>query len=147
MMVYLPVSTEGPPVKILLDEQPPALIGGNERLLIVDDEYPVRSVLGLSLERLGYKVTLAASGTEALEIFTPGSFDLVILDMIMPDLSGREVFYELMRRDRKARVLISTAYSSDEIVKAILRDGGKGYIQKPFAIEELARRVRECIDQ
>lgn len=145
MMVYLPVSEalfhSAESEKVL------PVPRGIERLLIVDDEYPVRNVLGLSLERLGYKVTLAASGIEALELYTdPAQYDLVILDMIMPELSGKEVFHRLCEIDPAVRVLVCSAYSSDSAIQSILQNGGKGYIQKPFAVEELARKVRECLD-
>lgn len=122
--------------------------GGKERILVVDDEPPVRSVISMCLERLGYQVELAASGAEALEKYeNPTShFDLVILDMIMPQLSGPEVFHRLAKIDPNLRVLISTAYTSQEAIESVLNAGGKDFIRKPFTVEELAQKVRKCLD-
>lgn len=123
--------------------------GGRERILVVDDEDPVRNVICLSLQRLGYDVEIADSGHEALRKFkeSRGNFDLVILDMIMPELSGEEVFGRLWDLKPGVRVLISTAYASENTLQAILNNGGTGFLQKPFSVEELAKTVRECLDK
>jgi len=120
---------------------------GDERILIVDDESPVRNVLAMSLEHLGYKVATAASGREALDYFSSvaGGVDLVILDMLMPQMPGEEVFRRLKELQSDVRVLVISGYSSAELVSEILDNGGKGFIQKPFAIDELSRKVRECL--
>lgn len=146
MLVYLPISESDQNQRVSpIDREP--IPSGKERLLIVDDELPVRNVLGLSLERLGYQVALAANGDEALGLFCDGSrIDLVILDMIMPGLSGLEVFRKLCEIKPNVRVLICSAYSSDDSIDEILQHGGCGYIQKPFAVEDLARKVRSCLD-
>ncbi len=122
--------------------------GNQERILVVDDEASVRQVLSLSLERLGYQVEVAASGDEALAKFVehPQGYDLVVLDMIMPDMSGREVFVRLQEYRSDVRVLISSAFSSDDAIRIIMNRGGKGVIRKPYDIEELARRVKECLE-
>lgn len=124
------------------------LLGGDERILIIDDEYPVRNVIAMSLEHLGYQVSTAASGNEALGIFgdkNPG-YQLVILDMLMPNLPGEVVFDKLQAIDPRVRVLVISGYSSAEAVQYILDHGGLGFIQKPFTIDELSKRVRECLD-
>lgn len=144
--VYLPLAMD----KVLQDSKSPQRKieqGNKERILVVDDEASVRHVLSLSLERLGYQVESAASAEEALARFTeaPEAYDLVILDMIMPEMSGREVFNRLWDCRPGVRVLISSAYSSDEAIKLILNKGGKGFIRKPYDIEELAKCVRECL--
>ncbi|RIL10794.1 MAG: hypothetical protein DCC75_03645 [Proteobacteria bacterium] len=121
--------------------------GGNENILIIDDEDPVRNVLAISLEHLGYQVEMAASGVEALDMFGNGGppADLVILDMLMPVLSGEKVFFELRKRNPAVKVLVISGYSSQEAIDKILKNGGLGFIQKPFTIEELAKKVRECL--
>lgn len=121
---------------------------GHERVLIVDDEYPVRNVLSLSLEHLGYKVETASSGAEAIAKFerARGDFALILLDMLMPQLPGNEVFFRLKRINPAVRVLLISGYSSEAAVREVLDAGGLGFLQKPFTIEELSRRVRLCID-
>ncbi|NDC38408.1 MAG: response regulator [Proteobacteria bacterium] len=147
IMVYLPMlrsaaagAVEGGPEEVL-----PA--AGRERILIVDDEYPVRNVLSVSLEHLGYEVETASSGTEALEKYrqAPAGYDLVILDMIMPNMPGDRVFSELQRLDAGVQVLIISGYSSEAAVQTILDNGGLDFMAKPFTIEELSRKVRQCI--
>lgn len=121
--------------------------GNGERVLIVDDEYAVRNVLGLSLSHLGYSVDTAASGLEAIEKFSApdSAFELVILDLLMPGLSGEEVFMRLKSLRDDVRVLIVSGFSSEGTVDRILDMGGRDFIQKPFSIEVLARKVRGCL--
>ena len=132
-----------------VEETPAEAQSGSGHVLVIDDEAPVRNVLSLSLARLGYSVELAESGNEGLEKFrqAPESYDLVILDMVMPGLSGHEVFFELQEIRPGTAVLISSAYSSDEAVQDILANGGRGFIQKPFSVEELSVAVRDCLEK
>jgi two-component system cell cycle sensor histidine kinase/response regulator CckA len=119
---------------------------GTERILIIDDEYSVRNVLSLSLQHLGYEVEVAASGTEALELYqrSPGGFDLVLLDMLMPQMSGDKVFFRLKELNQNIRVLLISGFASEDAIQSVLRSGGLGFIQKPFTIDELAKQVRKC---
>ena len=123
------------------------LKGRGERVLVIDDEYAVRNVLGLSLSHLGYAIETAASGLEGIEKFVNagGDFDLVILDLLMPGLSGEEVFNRILEINRGARVLIVSGFSSEHVVQRILESGGRDFIQKPFSIEVLSRKVRGCL--
>lgn len=125
----------------------PAVPRGTERILIVDDEFSVRNVLMLSLQHLGYQVQVAASGPEALELYRTNEkgFDLVILDMLMPQLPGEKVFVRLKELDAAVRVLLISGFASQEAVRSVLSSGGLGFIQKPFTIEDLAVRVRKCL--
>ena len=115
---------------------------------MVDDETAVRQVLSLALGRLGYHVHAAACASEALQLYrqNPGAFDLVVLDMVMPDGSGRDVFHKMRALNPRQRVLLSTAFSSEEAIKDVLSNGGKGLLRKPFLMEELAHKVRECLE-
>lgn len=125
-----------------------APIGGRERLLLVDDEPMVRDVEKRLLESLGYEVTAAASGPEALAIAERrrGAIDLVILDMIMPGMSGRETFERLKAMDPGLKVLLSSGYSRDGQAAAIMAAGCHGFIQKPFSLEEISRTIRGILD-
>ena len=122
---------------------------GSENILIVDDEDTVRTVLQRSLELLGYKVVSASGGHEAIEAFqgAGGDFALVILDMMMPKMAGDEVFERLKEIDDEVAVLMASGYSSDGKTRKILDNGGLGFIQKPFAVEDLAVEVRRCIEE
>lgn len=121
--------------------------GNGERVLVIDDEYAVRNVLGLSLAHLGYEVETAAGGAEGVEKFEadPHSFGLVILDLLMPGLSGEEVFHRLRAIRPELHVLIVSGFSSEHVVQRILDDGAQDFIQKPFSIEVLSEKVRGCL--
>ena len=137
-----PVITSGSPYR------GPRPAGEGQSILVVDDEYPVRNVLSLSLEHLGYRVETAASGAEGIERYTradAGRFSLVLLDMLMPHLSGHEVFFRLKKIDPDVQVLVISGFSSEEAVKDILDNGGLGFLQKPFTIEQLSRQVHDCL--
>lgn len=124
------------------------LVGGSESILIVDDEYSVRNVLSMSLQHLGYTVSTAASGEEAIDLFKKSekNVDLVILDMLMPEMGGEEVFAVLKEINPDVGVLVISGYSSESVVQDILSAGGRGFIQKPFTIDVLARQVRSCLN-
>ncbi|MFN8389307.1 MAG: ATP-binding protein [Bdellovibrionota bacterium] len=122
--------------------------GGNEKILVVDDEEAVRTIVQRSLEHLGYEVVVAKDGVEALELYAscPTTFHLVIIDMIMPHMAGDELYGRLRSINSSVGVLLASGYSSDARTRAVLDNGGLGFIQKPFAVEELAREVRRCLD-
>jgi two-component system cell cycle sensor histidine kinase/response regulator CckA len=121
--------------------------GSGEKILVIDDEDAVRNVLGLSLAHLGYAVDTAASGREGIEKFQAarGAYALVILDLLMPGLSGEDVFYRLQELHPDVPVMIVSGFSSAHVVQRILDDGGRDFIQKPFSIEVLSEKVRGCL--
>lgn len=125
----------------------PSNKGTQGRILVVDDEDAVRMVLQKSLELLGYDVIAAENGNEALSLFqeNPQSVALVVMDMIMPQMPGHVLFYELQKLAPRVKVLISSGYSSDAKTQDLLSNGAVGFIQKPFAIEELAQEVERCL--
>jgi len=118
-----------------------------KKILVVDDEEAVRLVLQRSLEILGYEVDTAEDGKVAIGVFekNPTSYSLVVMDMIMPNMAGDELFYKLKEIDSDVKVLISSGYSSDGKTQNLIANGAKGFIQKPFAIEELAREVESVL--
>jgi two-component system cell cycle sensor histidine kinase/response regulator CckA len=143
--VYLPLHF----LEEEVSEEPPKhdLPKGEERILVVEDEDIVRTVMQKSLELLGYEVEATASGYEALRLYETQSYDLVIVDIMMPEMSGDELFFRLKKVDSNVPVLIASGYSSEERSNAILSSGGLGFIQKPFAVDELAKEVRRCLDE
>jgi len=143
--IYLPASgKEVGENEIFKDE----ILMGTETILLVDDEEIIVEIADQILKRLGYTVIRADSGNEAIEIFRKkrNQIDLVILDMIMPGLSGREVFDRLKEIQPAVKVLLSSGYSVNGQAKVILEHGSQGFIQKPLHLAELSRKLREILD-
>jgi len=114
----------------------------------VDDETMNLDVTQELLKSLDYEVYPAAGGQEALAVFMAkrGEIDLVILDMIMPGISGSETFDRLREIDPAVRVLLSTGYILTGQVQEILDRGCDGFIQKPFHLHILSEKVREMLE-
>ena len=148
--IYLPllVKQDIGALSAEVEREPLRLRGGDENILVVDDEFPVRNVLAVSLQHLGYNVETASSGLEALEKFTdkPDHYNLLILDMLMPNMSGDKVFAKMRAIDPELRVLVISGYSHAEQLEKVLKNPGVDFIQKPFTIEDLSRKVRTSLD-
>ena len=108
-------------------------------ILIIDDEKMVRDVGQKLLSRLGYQVITAKGGMAALEIYRRDSarVDLVILDMVMPDIDGGETFKRLKAINPSVPILISSGYPANGETRKMLQNGCDGFIQKPFGIQQL----------
>lgn len=111
-------------------------------ILVVEDEEKIARVLELELEYEGYEVTKAIDGLEALEAYHTGSWDLILLDVILPGLSGIELLRRIRKNDFQTPVILLTAKSSVEDKVSGLDLGANDYITKPFQIEELLARIR-----
>lgn len=124
-----------------------ALAKGSETILLVDDENMILEVNRPMLENLGYTVFTASGGHEAIDMFNDhhGKIDMVILDMIMPDLGGGAVFDHLKVVKPDVKVLLSTGYSMSGQAEEILSRGCTGFIQKPFNIQQLSIKIREVL--
>ena len=119
---------------------------GGEMILIIDDEKDIRELVGEMLEDLGYNVTQASRGIEGVEIFKNNStFNLVILDLSMPDMSGEEVLDKLVKIKNDVRVMIISGFGRSERVENILHDFNAGFLKKPFTLEELINSVNKYI--
>ena len=143
--IYLPASD----TVVAKPSQPTAdLIAGNETILLVDDEKVIVNVNRPMLEKLGYTVLTAESGREAIEMFDAhhGRIDMVILDMIMPDLGGGAVFDHLKSVRSDIKVLLSSGYSISGQAEEILSRGCSGFIQKPFNLTMLSQKIRGILD-
>jgi len=123
---------------------PEADLLGTETILLVDDEDTIWDVIIDMLRELGYSVILAANGREAVEIYreNPGAIDLVILDMLMPELDGAGAFAAIREADPNAKVLLSSGYISEEDVREVLEAGAVGFLQKPYRMVDLAHKLR-----
>jgi two-component system cell cycle sensor histidine kinase/response regulator CckA len=125
----------------------PGPIRGAGTLLVVDDEEAVLKVARLMLEKLGYRVLAASSSKEAMDLFTSNkeNIDMVILDMIMPDMGGGLLYEKLKGIDPGVKALLSSGYSIDGQAMEILNKGCSGFIQKPFTLANLSRKVRDIL--
>ena len=122
---------------------------GRETILLVDDEAMIANVAKRMLQKLGYHVLLADSGSQTLKVYAAQgeSIDLVILDMIMPGMGGSEVFDKLQAMDPDVRVLLSSGYSLSGQASQIMQRGCDGFIQKPFDLEQISAKLREILDK
>ncbi len=121
---------------------------GTETILVVDDEEYILKACRAMLTDLGYAVLTARSGEEATAIFREldAQIDLVILDMIMPEMDGRETFEQLKQIDPAINVLISSGYSIEEIASDMLALGCDDFIQKPFDMYQVSKMIRNVLD-
>jgi CheY-like chemotaxis protein len=144
--IYLPATEKSVIEEAAAEKKAP---GGTETILLVDDEATVMAVARELLEFLGYRVYCAGSGQEVVAIYhdRKDEIDLVILDMIMPGISGAETFDRLREIDPKINVLLSSGYSIDGKAREILERGCNGFLQKPYQLAQLAREVRACLDK
>ncbi|MBT8341061.1 MAG: response regulator, partial [Desulfatitalea sp.] len=142
--IYLPVS-ESPVCETKVTTTAPTKGAGT--ILLVDDEKMVLDVNKSMLEQLGYKVLSALGGRPAIEIFdhTKELIDLVILDMVMPDMNGAAVFDHFISQRPDIKVLLSSGHSLSEQTEALIKRGCKGFIQKPYKLEELGARIQELL--
>lgn len=129
------------------DEQSAAPVTGKGRLLLVDDEHFLRNALSEMLSWLGYSVTSCEDAPEALSLFSenPGTYDLVILDMKMPGMSGPECYREMKKIKPDVIALISTGLNLEEEHQHLLDEGIKGIIQKPYVSAQLSRAVHAAL--
>lgn len=141
--IWLPV-TEGQPAG--KSGKHPAY-RGTGRLLVVDDEELVRSSVARLLKSMGYEVTTAGDGQEALEVYraAPAGFDLVLLDLGMPRMDGLACLQALKAHAPAARVLISTGYATDGAAQRALEGGACGCLYKPYEMGALADAVRQAL--
>jgi PAS domain S-box-containing protein len=144
-VIYLPASQAE---EIDESQTDYSLMKGTEHILLVDDEEGPILVEKLMLKELGYRVTAAESGREAIDIYAENTdtVDLIALDMIMPEMSGRATYEELKKINPAARVLLVSGYSLNKQVEELLDLGCNGFIQKPFDIIELSQKLREVLD-
>ncbi len=121
---------------------------GSETILVVDNEQMIIDVSQKLLETLGYEVLTALGGKSALEIYEreKEAIDLIILDIVMPDMGGDEVYPILKSMNPEVKVLISSGYSISGVATKLLSQGCSGFIQKPFNLKLLSHKVREVLD-
>lgn len=145
--VYLPASRRalekaGPPTP-----EPEQLVRGRGTILLVDDEETVILVSKDMLEVLGYSVLTAASGQDGIDLYEKNQdkIDLVMLDLIMPDMGGEQTFARLRGIKPTVSVMLTSGYSLDGRATKMLQQGCKGFLHKPFTINVLSQKLQELL--
>ncbi len=144
--LYLPASDKAVPAATYPSK---TICKGTETILLVDDEDAILDVCRDILISLGYRIRVASDGPAALDLYSrdPRDIDLVILDMIMPGMSGAQLFEKIRRINPQARVILSTGYSQSDEARQLLNSGCCELISKPFRIEELSQKIRDVLDR
>jgi two-component system cell cycle sensor histidine kinase/response regulator CckA len=143
--VYLPTVDTIP---VAVEAQPAEVAGGRETVMIVDDEAVIRSLARDILEAKGYTVIEASDGLEAVEIYKErgSGIDLVILDMAMPIMGGKETFEQLKRLNKGIKVILSTGYAEDDRARDLMARGVLAFVQKPYRVDEFMAAIRRVLD-
>jgi two-component system, cell cycle sensor histidine kinase and response regulator CckA len=144
--IYLPIRAGE--VESARKDAAPLKSRRGERILVVEDEEPVRQMMKRALEVAGYQVVDAGSGEEALELVKQGagSISLLLSDMIMPGLGGRELAERIRQLHSGLQVLYTSGYTDGEIERRGLLEPGAAFLQKPFTPERLVRAVQEQLE-
>ena len=143
--IYLPATEKSLPSEL---QSLSPLKGGNETLLVIDDENYIREALEQILSGLGYTVMTSAGGDEALELIKGciGQIDLIILDMVMPDIGGYDLFTLINKQLPGIKVLVASGTGIDGRTEEIIRRSNGGFIHKPFDQAKLAGQLRKILD-
>jgi CheY-like chemotaxis protein len=144
-IIYLPLSREVPQVEESIQQESKYSHSG--KVLVIDDEESIRKISEKMLGRLGYSVITCSNGLEAIDIYNASgnSIDLVILDLIMPIMSGKLCYFELKKINKDIKVILSSGYSIDGEVQSLLNEGVSGFIQKPYVAKELSKAISKVL--
>jgi DNA-binding response OmpR family regulator len=144
--ISLPLSDSAPAPQA---SSPEEAAGGAETILVVEDEPSVRTIVSVMLSDQGYNVLVAGGGQEALAAVanSPGSIDLVLSDLIMPGMSGRETADRIRELQPGVKVLYMSGYTDDTEIRVGTLQPGTAFLQKPFGGEALADGVRALLDR
>ena len=146
--IYLPALSENAVKNVDVGPDVPPK-GGNETILLVDDEEFVRDLAVRFLTSAGYNVITASNGREAIEIFErhKNRISLIILDLIMPEIGGLQCLEELTRIDPKARIIIASGFAVNEDERKIIEATARGFVSKPYQVQHVLDAVRKAIDE
>jgi CheY-like chemotaxis protein len=145
--IYLP-RVEAAPDVIPAEVAVPAAGGGSETVLLVEDESMVRDVLRRGLREHGFRVLAARDGNDAMRQAAAyeGAIDLLVTDLVLPHVSGRDVAAQLCARRPALRVLYISGYSDEILADPRPGDSGTAFLRKPFTVTELVTRIRQLMD-
>ncbi|MDC7240893.1 MAG: response regulator, partial [Spirochaetales bacterium] len=142
--IYLPIASKQIENNNIKDS---SLLSGNETIMLVEDESIIRATTYGMLTSLGYKVILAEDGVAAIKNFQEyrDGIDLVILDMVMPNMGGRETLFRLIELDPEVKIILTSGFSSDNFSDDFMNTHSQGFIQKPYHFLELSKKIREVL--
>jgi len=142
--IYLPASDHAVSE---IETAPEKQLPGTGTILLIDDEDMILEVGKAMLEKLGYRVIAAAGGRQGLEIYRRDSaeIDLVILDMIMPEMNGAETYEHLKEIDPRVIVLFSSGYTIGSVANDVIKQGSHNFIQKPFDLKKISQKIRQAL--
>jgi DNA-binding NtrC family response regulator len=122
---------------------------GKGTILVIDDEDIIRNLLETILTKLGYNVLLAKDGLDGIQLYKEHSnkIDLVLLDMIMPRMNGKDCFYKLKTLNENAKVIIVSGYTDEANIEKLKDDGLIDYIKKPFKKSELSQKLSSALSE
>ncbi len=145
--IYFPAHA-ATPISPAKSESFAVVQSGKETILLVDDDPSIREFGQELLERYGYRVLLAESGEDAILQFGAhsGDIDMIILDLGMPGMGGYRCLTELLKIDSTTRILIASGYGPVGQAQEALKSGAKGFISKPYRIEEMLTAIRKVIN-
>jgi len=140
--VLLPVATSE---ETEVSPNTQSLIQGQGHILVVDDDDSILQFSRDALTRMGYLVSLCSNGIDAVELFSERhtKIDLVILDQVMPKMSGEETFYRLKEIDPNVRVVLASGFAHNATVEGLIKNGVLGFLPKPFHIDDMAREIAQ----
>jgi CheY-like chemotaxis protein len=147
--IYLPRVDEAEDQSRAPEDHEQTALEGDETLLVVEDADNLRDLIGTILTSFGYTVLTAAHGAEALALEEEhrGEIDLVISDVVMPEMSGTELADRLLEISPDLKVLFISGYPTDRAISAEHTDGRYSFLQKPFSAVELGRKIRDILDK
>lgn len=145
--IYFPALDRAAQAEKDVKENPPA--GGSETILLVDDEAVIRKVGETTLTRFGYQVLTAADGNLAVECYRKEQerIDLVILDLVMPNMSGKKCLEALLGINPAVKVVIASGYSENEHRPGLIQSGARGFVGKPYEVKKLLDAIRKVLDE
>lgn len=146
--IYLPLATENVTSLDPNSDMYSDVVKGEGHILLVDDEKHVLDFTEKMLRNIGYEVTTSNNGQEALELFRKNhnQYDLIVLDMIMPELNGKDTYFGMKGVQKDLNVIISSGYAMDGEVQKVLNAGAHSFIQKPFRLDELSKKIAKAIN-
>jgi len=118
-----------------------------KNILIVDDDYGVRSALSKFLQAKQYATDEASSGSEAIKKAFQHEYDIVLLDQVMPEMNGADVLVELKKISPQSKIIMMTGFGTIHDAIHSIKKGASEYIQKPFDLEELGTTIRRCLEE
>ena len=123
------------------------MIKGTGTILVIEDEEPVMKVSRIILEKMGYSVLEARTGQEAVDVVKTfdGHIDLALLDILMPDMNGNDIYPLIMEARPDLKVIVFSGYSIDGPAREILNAGAEDFIQKPFKMADLSEKLKKIL--